>query len=136
MDGSKIGLEKVIMKHGKFIGYFIQDQHSGFYSGPDFQRVLKFVQSQPKVIKLKEKQTRYGLRLLLIIESVTSVPKPCAIYMAYENPHISHVLWLTLATLFISTSGPLGKFIAITPVTLVWWRSVLSLCILTTVLPV
>jgi drug/metabolite transporter (DMT)-like permease len=42
------------------------------------------------------------------------------------NSHIKHVLWLTLATLFISTSGALGKFIAMPAPVLVWWRSALA----------
>lgn len=28
-----------------------------------------------------------------------------------QNPHLQHLLWLTLATIFISTSGSLGKYI-------------------------
>ncbi|MCC1484418.1 DMT family transporter [Winogradskyella immobilis] len=47
------------------------------------------------------------------------------------NSHIKHVFWLTLATLFISTSGALGKFIAIPAPVLVWWRSALAaICLL------
>lgn len=43
-----------------------------------------------------------------------------------KTSHLSHVLWLTLATLFISTSGPLGKYIAMSPTILVWWRSLFA----------
>ncbi len=70
---TKIGLEKVVMKHGKLVGYFINDQQSAFYQSEGFTRVLKFVQNNPKTCKIKEKQTRNGLRLLLIIESIKSV---------------------------------------------------------------
>ena len=70
-----IGLEKVIMKKGKFIGYFIADQQSNFYQSPVFTQVLQYVQSHPQQAKLKEKQTRNGLRLLLTFERITSVEK-------------------------------------------------------------
>ena len=70
---TKIGLEKVVMKHGKLVGYFINDQQSAFYQSEGFTRVLKFVQNNPKTCKIKEKQTRNGLRLLLIIEPIKSV---------------------------------------------------------------
>ena len=70
---TKIGFEKVIMKQNKLIGYFIQDQQSSFYQSPNFTKVLQFVQTHPQVCKMKEKQTRNGLRLLLTFEKITSV---------------------------------------------------------------
>ncbi len=70
---TKIGLEKVIMKQGKLIGYFINDQQSAFYQSNGFTKVLRFVQSHPKACKMKEKQTRNGLRLLLTFENIKSV---------------------------------------------------------------
>ncbi len=70
-----IGLEKVVLKKSKFIGYFIADQQSGFYQSSAFTQVLQYVQSHPQQAKLKEKQTRNGLRLLLVFDRVTSVEK-------------------------------------------------------------
>ncbi|KZS38225.1 transcription-repair coupling factor [Aquimarina aggregata] len=70
-----IGLEKVILKQNKLIGYFISDQQSGFYQTPAFSLVLQFVQKNPGVCKMKEKQTRNGLRLLLTFEHIKSVDK-------------------------------------------------------------
>jgi len=70
-----IGLEKVILKKGKFLGYFIADQQSPFYQTETFTSILTYVQSHPQQCKLKEKQTRNGLRLLLVFEGITSVEK-------------------------------------------------------------
>lgn len=72
---TKMGLEKVVMKQNKLIGYFITDQKSGFYQSPNFTRILQFVQSHPQACKMKEKQTRNGLRLLLTFENIKSVDK-------------------------------------------------------------
>ena len=72
---NSIGIEKVVMKKGKLIGYFISDQQSPFYQSAIFTRVLQFVQSHPQHCKIKEKQTRNGLRLLLVFERITSVEK-------------------------------------------------------------
>ncbi|WP_291864552.1 transcription-repair coupling factor [Maribacter sp.] len=72
---NQIGLEKVVMKQKKLIGYFIADQQSDFYQSPTFTRVLQFVQAHTKVCKMKEKQTRNGLRLLLVFENVNTVEK-------------------------------------------------------------
>jgi transcription-repair coupling factor (superfamily II helicase) len=70
-----LGLEKVVMKKGKLIGYFIADQQSGFYQSTAFIQVLQFVQNHGSLCKIKEKQTRNGLRLLLVFENITSVKK-------------------------------------------------------------
>ena len=70
-----IGLEKVIMKKGKFIGYFIADQQSSFYQSAIFTQILQYAQTHPQQVKLKEKQTRNGLRLLLVFDKITSVDK-------------------------------------------------------------
>ncbi len=72
---SNIGLEKIVMKKGKLIGYFIADQQSDFYQSPTFTKVLQFVQSHPQHCKMKEKNTRNGLRLLLVFEKIDSVDK-------------------------------------------------------------
>ena len=47
-----------------------------------------------------------------------------------KNQHSSHLIQLLLATLFISTSAPLGKFIAMPPPVIIWWRSVLAMAFL------
>ncbi|MGZ0015827.1 transcription-repair coupling factor [Yeosuana sp. AK3] len=70
---SKVGFEKIVMKHGKLVGYFISDQQSAFYQSKAFTNVLQFVQKNQSTCKMKETQTRNGLRLLLTFESVKSV---------------------------------------------------------------
>ena len=42
---SKMGLEKLVLKNKKLIGYFIQDQQSAFYQSEQFSRVLQFAQN-------------------------------------------------------------------------------------------
>ncbi|WP_410548709.1 transcription-repair coupling factor [Allomuricauda sp. CAU 1633] len=80
-----LGLEKVVLKKGKFIGYFIADQQSDFYQSPAFTQVLQYVQSHPQQAKLKEKQTRNGLRLLLVFDKVTSVEKALKVLSPFKQ---------------------------------------------------
>lgn len=40
-----------------------------------------------------------------------------------KDAHLRHVLWLTIATIFISTSGALGKYIDMPTPVVIWWRS-------------
>ncbi|TXE13102.1 transcription-repair coupling factor [Seonamhaeicola algicola] len=72
---TKIGFEKIIMKKGKLIGYFISNQQSSFYQSNTFTNVLKYVQTHPNICKMKEKETRQGLRLILTFNAVNSVQK-------------------------------------------------------------
>ena len=72
---NSIGLEKIVLKQGKMIGYFIADQQSGFYQSPTFTKVLQFVQAFNTICKIKEKQTRTGLRLLFVFDKITTVEK-------------------------------------------------------------
>lgn len=70
---SKAGIEKLILKQGKMIGYFISDQQSAYYQSAQFRKVLQFIQMYPKKAALKEKQTKNGLRLLLTFDHVKSI---------------------------------------------------------------
>lgn len=80
----KMGLERVVMKQDRFIGYFISDQQSDFYQTNLFTNVLQFVQKQSPKVKMKEKQTRNGLRLLLTIENITTVDKALKILAQFS----------------------------------------------------
>lgn len=72
---TKMGIEKLVLKQGKMVGYFVGDQQSAYYQSGMFHRVIKFVQQYPSVARMKEKQTKNGLRLLLTFENVKSVQK-------------------------------------------------------------
>ena len=67
---TRLGIEKLVMKQGKMIGYFISDQQSDYYQSKRFQDVLQFVQKHSSICKMKEKQTPGGLRLLLTFDNV------------------------------------------------------------------
>jgi transcription-repair coupling factor (superfamily II helicase) len=69
---TRVGIEKLVMKQGKMIGYFVSDQQSDFYQSNRFHKVLQFVQKHPSLCKMKEKQTPAGLRLLLTFDNVKS----------------------------------------------------------------
>ena len=70
---TRMGIEKLVMKNGKMTGYFIADQNSPFYQSARFQKLLFFVQRYPDKCRMQEKETRNGLRLLLIFENINSV---------------------------------------------------------------
>ncbi|TCN61001.1 transcription-repair coupling factor [Flavobacterium circumlabens] len=70
-----VGIEKLVMKKGKMIGYFVSDQQSDYYQSKRFQKMIKFVQTHSNLCTMKEKQTPNGLRLLLTFENVKSTKR-------------------------------------------------------------
>ena len=69
----KLGLEKIILKKKRLIGYFVSNQQSDFYQTEAFSRILKHVQQNSKNCVMKEKETKNGLRLLITFIKIDSV---------------------------------------------------------------
>lgn len=70
-----LGIEKLVLKQGKMVGYFVSDQQSAYYQSSKFMKVLQFVQQNGNLCKMKEKETKNGLRLLLTFENVKSIKR-------------------------------------------------------------
>jgi transcription-repair coupling factor (superfamily II helicase) len=64
-----LGFEKLLLKFGKFTGYFIAKPDSPFYQSEIFGKVLQFVQENSKSCKMKQTSDR----LMLIFENVKSI---------------------------------------------------------------
>jgi transcription-repair coupling factor (superfamily II helicase) len=71
----KLGMERLILKRNRMIGYFVSNQQSSFYQSSDFNSILQFVQSNAKLCTMKEKETKNGLRLLLSFDNINSINK-------------------------------------------------------------
>ena len=69
----ELGLEKIILKQKRMIGYFVANQQSDFYQTEAFSRMLKYVQQNSKSCVMKEKETKNGLRLLITFIRIDSV---------------------------------------------------------------
>ena len=80
---TQMGIERLVMKQGKMLGYFIADQQSKFYQSGAFQRVLAFVQRNSDKCHLNEKETRNGLRLIITFDKITSIDKALRIISGF-----------------------------------------------------
>ena len=80
---TQMGIERLVMKQGKMLGYFIADQQSKFYQSGTFQRVLTFVQRNSDKCHLNEKETRNGLRLIITFDKITSIDKALRIISGF-----------------------------------------------------
>lgn len=72
---TQLGIEKLVLKQGKMIGYFVSDHESDYYTSDQFRKVIQFVQKQSNLCQMKEKQTAGGLKLLLTFDNVKSIRK-------------------------------------------------------------
>ena len=64
-----IGLEKLVLKQNKLVGYFIANQESPYYQSAKFTKVLKYIQDNPYTCKMKERNDK----LTLVFENVKNV---------------------------------------------------------------
>lgn len=64
-----LGIEKLVLKQGKMIGYFIANPQSEFYESPVFNKVLDFASKNPQGVRLSEKNDK----LRIIFENVNSL---------------------------------------------------------------
>jgi transcription-repair coupling factor (superfamily II helicase) len=78
----ELGIEKLVLKSNKMIGYFIINPKSPYYESPVFTKVLDYMQKNPTVAKLSEKNDR----LRIIYDGVDTLTD------AYN--HISKILKL------------------------------------------
>ena len=71
----KIAIEKIVIKKNQFIGYFINNQNNPFFKSNIFSNLISKIQNENKILKIKEKETNKGLRLLLIIDNIENIKK-------------------------------------------------------------
>ena len=69
----ELGLEKIILKQKRMLGYFVANQQSDFYQTEAFSKMLQYVKHNSKSCVMKEKETKNGLRLLITFIRIDSV---------------------------------------------------------------
>lgn len=70
-EAIKAGIEKIVLKNGIMITYFISDQNSAFYTSEQFTGILEFLKNNPKACKIKDT----GDKLSLVFSNVKSIDK-------------------------------------------------------------
>jgi transcription-repair coupling factor (superfamily II helicase) len=66
-----LGFEKIIIKNDKMFVHFIANQMSAYYQTNIFEKIIRFVQSNPGVFQMKETKEK----LTMVIDNVTSISK-------------------------------------------------------------
>jgi transcription-repair coupling factor (superfamily II helicase) len=57
----EVGFEKLVIKSGSMIGYFIADPQHSYFQSPIFTQVLNYIQTNPKDCKMSEKNNKLRL---------------------------------------------------------------------------
>ncbi len=82
----QLGFEKLLLKGGKMLAYFISKQQSEYYNTPVFKGILQFAQKHPRQCFLKEQ----GSRLYISIQNVKEVADVMTIFDRMEKSIPSH----------------------------------------------
>lgn len=69
--GQKLGFEKLIIKNGVMIGFFISNPLSQYYKSDRFAKVLENITLNPKVFELKQNDSK----LRIFVRNVESISK-------------------------------------------------------------
>ncbi len=56
-----LGFEKIVLKSKKMIAYFIANPQAEFYESDDFQKILLFIQRNPKTCQIKERNNKLSI---------------------------------------------------------------------------
>lgn len=67
----EIGFVRLVLKSNKMMGFFIDDPDHSYYQGPIFTQVLNYIQSNPKGVKMTQKNDR----LRLIYSDIKTIEK-------------------------------------------------------------
>ena len=70
-----LGIERIILKKGSCLCYFIADQQSDFYQSERFGSIIGHIQKNTDQMVLKEKNTSTGPKLMLSIKDIEEVKK-------------------------------------------------------------
>jgi transcription-repair coupling factor (superfamily II helicase) len=77
----RLGIEKIILKNGIMICYFISNKDSIYFQSAIFMKILNFVQSNSRLCQMMEKNNKLTLRF----GNINSVEKSISVLTKIEN---------------------------------------------------
>ena len=73
--GEKLGFEKIIIKNGVMIAFFISNPMASYYRSDRFTKVLENITANPKMFELKQNENR----LRILVRNVNGISAACDI---------------------------------------------------------
>lgn len=84
---TELGMERLILKKGSCLCYFLSDQQSDFFQGERFQYLLTQIQKNAARMVLKEKNIPAGPKLLLSIRDIHEAQQLTQLLKQLVVPH-------------------------------------------------
>ncbi len=81
----EVGFEKLVVRNGKMLGYFVADQSSPYFQSPAFSRVLEYIKNNPREAGMKEKNQK----LMMVFQDVDTVEKALAALRPIRETELS-----------------------------------------------
>jgi transcription-repair coupling factor (superfamily II helicase) len=69
--GGRLGFEKIIIKNGLFIAFFVANKMSPYYKSDTFQGVVTRISENPSLFELKQSEDK----LKIVSRGITSMEK-------------------------------------------------------------
>lgn len=73
----ELGFEKIVLKNGMLIAYFVSNQMSGYYKSAKFAGVMGFLQKQNRRFEMKQQNEK----LYIIVKRVESIEKAYKLFL-------------------------------------------------------
>lgn len=80
-EAIRLGFERIVIKNGIVLAYFVNNQTSPYYKSELFVKILNYLNNNPQKFRVKEQNNK----LLLRIENVSSVEKVYNIIIQMKN---------------------------------------------------
>jgi len=77
----ELGFEKIVLKEGMLIAYFVTNKMSGFYKSPGFAKILNYLQKQSKRFEIKE----HNEKLFIKVRRVESIERAYKIFLEMQS---------------------------------------------------
>jgi transcription-repair coupling factor (superfamily II helicase) len=77
----ELGMEKVVLKNGTMVGYFISNQLSSFYRSETFSKIIGHIQKHQNTFQLKESKEK----LSLIVKKIENIENAIKLLQQITN---------------------------------------------------
>ena len=67
----QLAIEKIVLKNNQMVCHFVADEHSPFYTSPEFGNILRYVQAHPRRCRIKQ----VGQKLSMTVLNIPSIEK-------------------------------------------------------------
>lgn len=84
-SGEDLGFEKIVLKNGIFLGYFIKNQKDRFYQTDSFGKIMTYIHQFAADVQIKELKTNQTNHLVMRKEGISDVEDLSILFQKMKN---------------------------------------------------